>query len=455
MVLKFVFASALVWVFGFASMAQAEVEYHGYMRSGIGWSRGGTDQVCFRAPGTEGASGKHRLGNECDTYVEAAFTNYTLLGKSKDQPFFSTNFRFAATSSAHRDWEQTPSEIDFKEGSHNGTFTLALREAYVQGFGFFEKAKPWIGKRFYRRIDLHMLDYYLVDNSGPGAGVEEIDLGFSALHTAITRNVPTSVDGPAQTNVDVRLTTELGYGNLETILIHGTAGKRGHSTGEDAWEPISGNQLSLIHFMSVFGGFNRFAFQHGSGIFGGNAGWGQSMLNQNGAWGSQEISKGDDDTADARKKSSTLRLANQLVMKADGYYSNSVVLLYQDVDFGGAKNIDGDDVPNKTETTVGLRPAYHFSKTFNVALELGLTKVTNANANVNSGTDAYIDSSLQKITLAPQLTTGDDYWARPSLRLFVTHAQWNEDTKGSDVGGKVYANDTSGFSAGAQMEVWW
>src|SRR4051812_37305815 len=76
--------------------ANPDFEYHGYMRSGIGQSRGGTDQVCFRAPGTEGASGKFRLGNECDTYVEAAFTKWHLIGDGANAPKFGTYFRLSA-----------------------------------------------------------------------------------------------------------------------------------------------------------------------------------------------------------------------------------------------------------------------------------------------------------------------------------------------------------------------
>ncbi|MEX0634289.1 carbohydrate porin [Serratia ureilytica] len=46
----------------------------------------------------------------------------------------------------------------------------------------------WAGKRFYQRHDVHMIDFYYWDISGPGAGLENIDLGFGKLSAAVTRN---------------------------------------------------------------------------------------------------------------------------------------------------------------------------------------------------------------------------------------------------------------------------
>lgn len=39
----------------------------------------------------------------------------------------------------------------------------------------------WAGKRFYQRHDVHMIDFYYWDISGPGAGLENVDLGFGKL----------------------------------------------------------------------------------------------------------------------------------------------------------------------------------------------------------------------------------------------------------------------------------
>lgn len=50
----------------FATSASA-VDFHGYARSGIGWTSGGGEQTTFTATG---APAKYRLGNEAETYAE-------------------------------------------------------------------------------------------------------------------------------------------------------------------------------------------------------------------------------------------------------------------------------------------------------------------------------------------------------------------------------------------------
>lgn len=49
----------------FAASASA-VDFHGYARSGIGWTSGGGEQSAFTV---NGGGSKYRLGNESDTYA--------------------------------------------------------------------------------------------------------------------------------------------------------------------------------------------------------------------------------------------------------------------------------------------------------------------------------------------------------------------------------------------------
>jgi maltoporin len=52
---------------GIMSVQAMAVDFHGYARSGIGWTGSGGEQQCFQAAG---AQSKYRLGNECETYAE-------------------------------------------------------------------------------------------------------------------------------------------------------------------------------------------------------------------------------------------------------------------------------------------------------------------------------------------------------------------------------------------------
>uniref|UniRef100_UPI00396CF417 carbohydrate porin n=1 Tax=Escherichia coli TaxID=562 RepID=UPI00396CF417 len=50
----------------------------------------------------------------------------------------------------------------------------------------------WAGKRFYQRHDVHMIDFYYWDISGPGAGLENIDVG-SAINVLLLRHERSSL----------------------------------------------------------------------------------------------------------------------------------------------------------------------------------------------------------------------------------------------------------------------
>ncbi len=52
---------------GVMSAQAMAVDFHGYARSGIGWTGSGGEQQCFQVTG---AQSKYRLGNECETYAE-------------------------------------------------------------------------------------------------------------------------------------------------------------------------------------------------------------------------------------------------------------------------------------------------------------------------------------------------------------------------------------------------
>lgn len=59
----------------------------------------------------------------------------------------------------------------------------------------------WAGKRFYQRHDVHMIDFYYWDISGPGAGLENVDLGFgsSLWPLPVTQKAAALILSPAMT----------------------------------------------------------------------------------------------------------------------------------------------------------------------------------------------------------------------------------------------------------------
>ena len=118
------------------------VEFHGYARSGIGWTSGGGEQAAFMV---NGGGLKYRLGNEAETYTE--FKLGQEVYKDGDKSIYlDTNVAYSVNQQV--DWEDT---------------SPALREINVQFKNFADSlpgATLWAGKRFYQRHDLHMNDFY-------------------------------------------------------------------------------------------------------------------------------------------------------------------------------------------------------------------------------------------------------------------------------------------------------
>lgn len=436
------------WTAGYAA------ESSGYLRSGLGVSEGGTKQECFTA---EGALAKHRLGNECENYLELGFTQ-KFPGKPGEFNFVA-RVLMAFQSEGDRDWESTQTNVKYDDTNKSVSSTqdsvVAFREAYVSASKDFTNEQVyWVGKRFYRRRDIHMLDYYLLSNTGSGFGLENFKTGSLTWHFAILRNIPKS-EGPSQNNFDIRFS---GFeipvlGSLETTFVYGSTTEIDAYTAEKKWTAVSGASVSLLFDQSLKSGFNLFAVQYGQGIFGAVGPWETSALNDFGAWGSQNISKASKDVKKARESSSTLRLAEQWVYKFSPSFSHSLVLLYQDVNFGKYSHVIGQPKrKNLTETTLGSRPIWHLSSDFSMQFEYGFTNVKNAIPNLNN--TKYTDSQLQKFTIAPTLTKDSQYFSRPQLRLFATYATWNEASKGKTAS-ITYGSKTEGWSSGAQIEVWW
>jgi maltoporin len=100
--------------------------------------------------------------------------------------------------------------------------------------------------------------------------------------------------------------------------------------------------------------------------------------------------------------------------------------------------------------SAGARPVYCFTKYTGIAIEGGVD-IVKAEAPPGTAVDPGV---VGKLTIAPMIRPGMDFWARPELRAYVTTAFWNDAVKGA-VGGPAFANSNVGVTAGVQMESWW
>src|SRR5215813_13273053 len=177
-------------------------EFHGYFRSGYGMNGKGGQQVAFQAPG---AGAKFRLGNETETYGELIFVNnWVNPSHDSDKAWFKTEVMIEANTT------NSASYANFPGGIGNDQFRF--REAFVQAGNVFEsqpRAKFWAGERYYRRYQAHINDFYILDMSGYGGGVEDLDVKVGKLAVAFLAgarpDLTTENGNYAKSNIDVRL----------------------------------------------------------------------------------------------------------------------------------------------------------------------------------------------------------------------------------------------------------
>ena len=425
---------------GVMSAQALAVDFHGYARSGIGWTGSGGEQQCFQATG---AQSKYRLGNECETYAELKLGQE--VWKEGDKSFyFDTNVAYSVAQ--QNDWEATDP---------------AFREANVQGKNLIEwlpGSTIWAGKRFYQRHDVHMIDFYYWDISGPGAGLENIDVGFGKLSLAATRsqeaggsyiftsnNTYHNFKDTANDVFDVRLAQmEVNPGGtLELGADYGRANKTdGYSFADGASK--DGWMFTAEHTQSMLKGYNKFVVQYAT----------DAMTTQ-GKGLSQGSFTGNDYNKDTEigvvdnkinNNGSLVRILDHGAISLGDSWDLMYVGMYQD--------IDRDDNNGTTWYTVGVRPMYKWTPIMSTLLEVGYDNVKSQKTD---------DTNNQyKITLAQQWQAGDSIWSRPAIRVFATYAKWDEKwgydngIAKSDTKATTYSRgDNDEWSFGAQMENWW
>jgi maltoporin len=116
------------------------------------------------------------------------------------------------------------------------------------------------------------------------------------------------------------------------------------------------------------------------------------------------------------------------------------------------QNYDNGSDYTSTWISAGVRPVYQFTEYVSLAAELGVDIANQDNPDIDTDNSDF--NNLVKLTVAPQITTGPTFWARPSIRAYATLAMWNDGVKGA-VGGPAYNDDTTGLSFGLQAESWW
>lgn len=238
-------------------------EFHGYFRSGYGLNSVGGEQVAFQAPG---AGAKYRLGNEAETYGELIFVNNWLNPEHhSDKEWMKTEAMVEANTTNSASYANFPNGV--------GNDQLRLREAFVQAGNVLESqpgAKFWAGERYYRREHVDINDFYPLDMSGYGAGVEDLNLEIAKLAVAFLSgarpDIVTQNGNYTRSNIDVRFYDLKGPAGLWSAWFNFATAKGGQAATGTAIPTTSGYAYGIRHQrLEWHGGYNSFEVGYGTG----------------------------------------------------------------------------------------------------------------------------------------------------------------------------------------------
>jgi maltoporin len=406
--------AVLVVVFA-AQSAMAAVDFSGYLRSGSGSSSNGGKVDCFGAKGgvalaAGDIANAGRLGQECGTYGELQFG--TTMGEVNGTKF-DIQTMMATGVDQLQDWEDA---------------NFAFRQAYGRATGFgtgaFAKADVWVGKRYYDRHDIHIVDFFWMADTGPGAGIENVDLGVGKFSYALMRAGPSTSATLAQHDFRLQGINLGSAGSLSigTIIVRGNNTDAANATIDAAGQKKNGISAWASHSI-VFGSVqNNLVFQISNGA--------ANLGGDNQRYGNLRV------------KNDQWRLIDSVNFEYGDHVNGAAFLGYGKAD--QIATLGGADTKT-TDTSFVVRPVYHFDDIFSLAVEAGTTRYATNGAPTNH---------LNKLTIAPQISMGSGFYARPVLRAYYTMASWNAGGA-NDNNGLITATDTSGRSYGFQMEAWW
>lgn len=388
------------------TMGASALEFHGYMRSGIGVSDNG-DQQCSDVKEIG------RLGNECETYAEVDFQQelYNRDGKS-----FKVETMWAMVTDQNADYELMG---DGGTGAQQGE--IALRQFNIQAkgvLGFAPEATLWAGKRFYQRHDIHHIDFFYWDTSGPGAGIEGISAGPGKLSLAWLRadgDAPNDDDNQNANNIDIRYAgIPVGSSSLELGALYRIENLTDDE--DDAGNADDSSFLITAELSSpIMGGFNKFVLQYA------DEGFARAMrFTGGGQW-----------VGDLGAGATGFRIIDHGVIKATSSIELGYAVWYGMTD-------QGDNGGDLSAWSISARPAISTSDTTKVYFEVGYFGAD------DDGTDA----ERSKVTVAHAWSAGPGYWSRPEIRLFASWLYDGEDEN-------RFRGDDTAINFGVQAEAWW
>ncbi len=414
----------------------------GYLRTGAGASEGGETQADFQMPG---AVNRYILGNQADTYGELAFdyTHYLNSDKTKSLDAFWM-------VAAHAPYG---AELNM---SFNKTEQLYLKANNLLGKG----ESIWIGKRYYERQSIYMLDRFWLNpgQGGWGGGIENLlnkgtdeDLKIAAwqLKNRDITSYLNSEQGDITTyTLDIRWVnkpiSERANLNLALNFSHRMKSEELGYEARDGYGVFAWLDYTHKNITNT----TALLFRHGSNI----------SVNQWTGISQRENPYNDNLVTNDLNGAYSIEVNNNFLYDNEDNFAINAILMFVAQDYGTTPYYAEGRTRSYIEdrgsmffwASVGTRAMYYVSKYFRPTVEL----------SYEYGRSEQLDTrgSLGKITFSPELSLNKGYFSRPVLRPFVNYALWSDGLKGH-VGttpmGAPYGDKTDGFTYGVQFEIWW
>lgn len=303
--------------------------------------------------------------------------------------------------------DSSPSKPDFGQFYAYGAKISQLRNGTA-----------WAGKRFYNRLQTGINDQFLENNDGDGAGVEDMDFGFGKGSIAFMQNSTTAEPNNVRFSLPIRLTDVKNFG-IGKLAVYVTPNIQSRSRDQ-----VTNTATAKEGDGNAFGVYETLG-----GTFGG-----ETLIG-------------------IRTDHKDRESHNRIVLQQTAPLGSRTQL-----DVLGEYRVQTDTAGVGSRwTAIGARTDTHIKGPFRFLAEVGQDRVT------PDGGDTQV---LTKITLAGVISAGKESYSRPTIRVFWTHAEWNEAARtainaststwrGGNNLKQVYGDGTSGTSIGVQAEAWW
>ncbi len=398
------------------SGADDSFEFHGYGRAGVLFNHAGGQVV----DGDKNVNYVGRLGNEPDIYYEAYLVK-----------------NWAMTDSVWSKWTlmlapPDPNRSRLNDGSND---EIGLRQIFgeIGGVGNARDLVYWIGRRFYSRQQIHITDFYYLDYSGTGAGIQKLAGGRLDL-AYITGNRD---DGTGYN--DTYLVTNFGKemshnllvnyrpGNWELILAGNYVPSNDKDSNTDPTRSTMGYALYGAQFSAVYNFPGFYSNAEGMANIVLQAGY--ALGSWNGLGKSQWF-------FDRYENDWSVRFLTNGVWETPG---NSLAPSFW------IQYNKSDKANDEVVTSLVARDAIKAGSNFLWQFELGGAYIHDLQNDANSGAE-------YKATFAPTITFDSDFFDRPQFRTFVSLVGWTDGRKKTDL--SKYVNGDYELRFGFQVETW-